>query len=417
MPEQAAATPAVRAVLTRLEARMQRERETLRAGGEFDPDQFMLPVGHDAGQLLGLLVKLGRATRILEVGTSVGYSTVWLADAAAATRGKVYSTEAVPAKHREARQNLTEAGLIGRVEMHTGDAIATIQRLAGPFDFVLIDLWKDLYIPALRALAPKLAPGALIAADNMLEPQSSRAQAGKYRRFVASLPGLETVLLPIGQGIELTRKRAQDAPLPAPVRRVLALLEQRIVREDAKRKRLGDAYRSHLGEFMLAVGHDSGQFLHLLAKHGRSTRMLELGTSAGYSTLWLADAARATGGRVVTVDNSASKHREARDFLAAAELAGRVELITADVLPTLDRLPGPFDFVLLDYDRSQFITVLDKLLPKLSPGAVIAADNMIEPLATRPAADAYRAYVAARADLETVLVPIGNGIEITRKLG
>lgn len=418
MQEQAATTPAVRGVLTRLEARMLRERETLRAGGEFDPDQFMLPIGRDAGQLLSLLIKLGRATRILEVGTSVGYSTVWLAAAAAATGGKVFSTEAVPAKHRQARENLTEAGLIGRVEMHTGDALATIHRLAGPFDFVLIDLWKDLYIPALRALAPKLAPGAIIAADNMLEPQSARADAGKYRRAVASLPDLETVLLPIGHGIELTRKRAEDAPLSAPVRRVLALLERRMAQEEATRKRLGETeYRRRLGEFMLAIGHDSGRFLHLLAKLGRCTRILELGTSAGYSTLWLADAARATGGRVVTVDHSAAKHREARDYLAAAELAGRVELVTADVLPTLDRLPGPFDFVLLDYDRSQFITVLEKLLPKLCPGALIAADNMLEPQATRPAADAYRAYLAARPDLETVLVPIGNGVEITRKLG
>jgi predicted O-methyltransferase YrrM len=71
--------------------------------------------------------------------------------------------------------------------------------------------------------------------------------------------------------------------------------------------------------------------------------------------------------------------------------------------------------VLLDYDRAEFPACLDLLMPKLAPGAVLAADNMIEPAATRLLADAYRAHVAAQPGLETVLVPVGNGIELTRK--
>lgn len=410
-------TPAAERVLARLDERIAREHALFRSGAAVDVDQMMLAVGRDAGRLLNLLAKMGRCTRLLEAGTSVGYSTVWLADAAAATDGRVVSTEKLPAKHAETRKNLTEAGLMGCVEMHTGDALATIQRHAGPFDFALIDLWKDLYIPVLQALGPKLAPGALIAADNMVYPESSRPQAERYRRFVARQGDFETVLLPIANGIEVTRKRKDEGPLPARVRRVLGRLEKRAAQEDVLRRSLGESeYRSRLSEFMLPVGPASGRFLNLLVKHGGFTRILELGTSTGYSTLWLAEGARATGGRIQTIDNSPAKHAEARANLKAAGLGERVECITADVLDTIARLPGPFDFVLLDYNRAEFIACLDLLLPKLAPGAVLAADNMIEPAATRPQADAYRAHVAIQPSLETVLVPVGNGIELTRKL-
>ncbi|HUJ75983.1 MAG TPA: O-methyltransferase, partial [bacterium] len=188
--------------------------------------------------------------------------------------------------------------------------------------------------------------------------------------------------------------------------------------EEALRKSLPEAeYRGRLGEFMLPVGPESGRFLHLLAKAGRCTRILELGTSVGYSTLWLADAARAWGGRVQTIDNSPRKLAEARANLQQAGVAQHVELIEGGVLETLARLPGPFDLVLLDYNRAEFIACVQALLPKLLPGALLAADNMLEPQATKPAADAYRAHLAAHPRLDTVLVPIGNGIEVTRFTG
>jgi len=409
-------TPAAERVLARLEVRLERERELLRSGADADMDRMMLAVGRDAGRLLNLLVKMGSCKRILEAGTSVGYSTLWLADAAEAMGGRVISAEQVSGKHAQARENLTEAGLIGTVELHTGDALATVRRHAGPFDFALLDLWKDLYIPAFAALSPKLAPGALIAADNMTAPASTRPDAARYRRFIAKQPGFETVLLPVGSGIELTRKRKGEGAMPDRVRRVLARLERRAAREDALRRALSESeYRGRLAEFMLPVGPETGRFLNLLVKHGGFRRILELGTSAGYSTLWLALGARATGGRVQSIDHSPAKHAEARATLRDAGLAGCVELITAGVLDTLARLPGPFDFVLLDYNRGEFIACLDALRDKLAPGAVLAADNMIEPAATRPQADAYRAHLAAQPDLETVLVPVGNGVELTRK--
>ncbi len=200
------------------------------------------------------------------------------------------------------------------------------------------------------------------------------------------------------------------------VQRVLARLEERSRQETALRKSLSEReYRSRLDEFMLPVGPESGRFLNLLIKLGRCTRVLELGTSVGYSALWMAEALEDTGGRMISIDRQASKLAEARTHLSEAGLLPRVELIAGDILQTLAGLPGPFDLVLLDYTRDQFIAALDALLPKLAPGALVVADNMIEPAATRAQAEAYRAHVARQPGLETVLVPIGNGMELTRK--
>ena len=407
---------AVSQVLQRLEARMAQERERFRSGADVDVDQMMLAVGRDAGQFLNILAKTGRASSILEAGTSVGYSTVWLADAAAQNRGRVISTEQLPAKHLQARDNLAEAGLLRTTELHTGDALATIRRHAGPFDFALIDLWKDLYIPVFNTMAPKLAAGALVAADNMVYPESARPQARKYQTHVRGQPGFDSVLVPIGNGIELSRKRKQEGPLTPAMRGVLNRLEKRAVKEDQVRRSLNETdYRARLSEFMLPVGPESGRFLNMLVKLGGFTRILELGTSVGYSTLWLGDAVNATGGKIQTIDFSAGKLAEAAANLKQAGIRHRVELVTGKVLDTIAQLPGPFDFVLLDYNRGEFIACLDALWPKLAPGAVLAADNMIEPAATKPQADAYRAYVASKPGLQSVLVPIGNGIEITRK--
>ena len=77
---------------------------------------------------------------------------------------------------------------------------------AGPFDLVLLDIWKDLYVPCLRAFYPKLADEGIIAADNMIEPAMLREDVRKYRAAVRALSDIQTTLLPIGSGIELSVK-------------------------------------------------------------------------------------------------------------------------------------------------------------------------------------------------------------------
>ena len=170
-------------------------------------DEFLLPVGRATGTLINLIVKGANARRILEVGSSYGYSTVWLAEAARAIDGRVVSLELRAAKTEYARAQLARADLERYVEFRVGDALASLAQLAGPFDFVLLDLWKDLYVPVFEQLHPKLAPGAIIVADNMLQPESARAHADAYRQRVHAAPGMSSVLLAVGNGLEVSRFR------------------------------------------------------------------------------------------------------------------------------------------------------------------------------------------------------------------
>jgi predicted O-methyltransferase YrrM len=198
--------PVIERVLADFERRAEDEQRRTLAPGT-DLDELLLCVGRDVGMLLYLLATGGQARRILELGTSYGYSTVWLAAAARATGGKVTSLELKEFKIEQARQALTRAGLSTRVEFHAGDCLDTLQALAGPFDFVLLDVWKDLYLPCFELVHPKLAPGGVIIADNMLLPAVVRPQAEAYRARVRKAGDMDSVLLDIGNGIEVSRKR------------------------------------------------------------------------------------------------------------------------------------------------------------------------------------------------------------------
>jgi predicted O-methyltransferase YrrM len=202
---------AVRAVIEEYEARAQREEElwaTLSAEEAMRRrDELLLAVGRGAGTLINLLVKEAGARRILEVGSSYGYSTTWLAEAAREVDGRVTSLELHRAKTDYAQRQLERAGLGRFVQFRVGDALAALAELPGPFDFALIDLWKDLYVPVFELLHPKLAPGAIIVADNMLQPESARPHARAYRARVRAAPEMSSVLLDVGNGLEVSRYR------------------------------------------------------------------------------------------------------------------------------------------------------------------------------------------------------------------
>jgi predicted O-methyltransferase YrrM len=168
-------------------------------------DEFLISIGPDTGTLLNILIKAARAKTILELGTSYGHSTVFLAEAACATGGHVISLDVSADKQRYAREQLAAAGLESFVELRTGDAREVIASLPNPLDFVLIDLWKELYIPCFDLVYPMLSDGALLAADNILFPEFSRNDMAAYRRHVRTKPGIESILLPVGSGIELSR--------------------------------------------------------------------------------------------------------------------------------------------------------------------------------------------------------------------
>src|ERR1700686_2878670 len=161
-------------------------------------DELLLPVGPATGQLMNILIKEAKAKTIPEIGTSHGYSTVWLAEAARATGGKVITLDVHAGKQEYARNALGKAGLANVVEFKLGDARESIAALSGPIDFVLLDLWKDLYIPCFDLFYSKLGAGGIVVADNMLFPEFSRADAELYRKHARAKADIQSMLLPVG---------------------------------------------------------------------------------------------------------------------------------------------------------------------------------------------------------------------------
>lgn len=168
-----------------------------------------IPVSRDQGLMLNQLARLIHARRIVEFGTSFGISTIYLA---AAVRdnggGTVIGTELEPTKHATAQRNLEEAGLADYVDIRKGDAMETLIDVDAPVDMVLLDGWKDLYIPVLELLTPKLRPEAVVMADNIftfkrsLRPYVDYVQSGEN--------GFESTTLELGEGLEFSIYRGDS---------------------------------------------------------------------------------------------------------------------------------------------------------------------------------------------------------------
>ena len=103
------------------------------------------------------------------------------------------------------REMAAKAGLVEHIDFKVGDAVELIEALPAGIDFVLLDLWKDLYTPCLEAFYPKLNPGAIIVSDNMIEPAHEHEAVMRYQRAVRSKPKMTSILVPVGSGLEISR--------------------------------------------------------------------------------------------------------------------------------------------------------------------------------------------------------------------
>lgn len=229
----------VSAVLDVYHRRMREEERTLhepQPPGSPDDwiDRYLLPVGPDTGQLIHILARSLTAPNILEIGTSYGYSGIWLADAARASGGRLTTLELRDYKSAYAREMATKAGLAGHVDFKVGDALQLIAALTFKLDFVLLDLWKDLYVPCLEAFYPKLNPGAIVVADNMLRPGGEAVK--RYGEAVRAKPGMRSVLLPVGSGIEVSRFEPASARGVAGARRTSSSTRRGDRGQPAKRR-------------------------------------------------------------------------------------------------------------------------------------------------------------------------------------
>jgi predicted O-methyltransferase YrrM len=172
--------------------------EVLKDGAARD---LYLPVSPEQGRFLYLMGRTVGARTIVEFGTSFGLSTIYLAAAVADNGGgKVIGTELEPNKHAVATDNLAAAGFRDVAEVRLGDALETLRDVPGPVDMVLLDGWKDLYMPVLELLKPKLRKGSVVLADNIftfkkaLRPFVEYMQSGKN--------GFQSTTLRIADGFE-----------------------------------------------------------------------------------------------------------------------------------------------------------------------------------------------------------------------
>ncbi len=173
--------------------------------------------------------------------------------------------------------------------------------------------------------------------------------------------------------------------------------------------RIHDAQEPEHSRKLLNLEPETAAIVSILARSSRARRLLEIGTSNGYSTIWLASSVGPEGGHVVSIDRSRDKHRMAHDNLLEAGLLQYVDLRVGDATEVIKTLPGPFDFVFFDADRTSAPGQLALLLPKLAPQALVLADNAL----SHPDEIAgYLTMVKSLEQFQHVLIPVGKGLSV-----
>lgn len=207
-------------VLDRLGEQADRERSD---EAVIPDDERMLAITKDTGIYFNILLKAIRVRRILEIGTSIGYSTLWFSDAIkynsdiSLSEKSIVTIDGNPAKIKRARKNFEEAGVSNMIETREGLAVDVLKEMladyqnsknqnAVQFDFIFIDADKENVIAYFDLVFPMLRTGGIIAADNILSPEPLVAEMAKYCRYVRSRQDVQSVTVPIGMGEEITIK-------------------------------------------------------------------------------------------------------------------------------------------------------------------------------------------------------------------
>ena len=168
--------------------------------------------------------------------------------------------------------------------------------------------------------------------------------------------------------------------------------------------------RKHDGYWNISP--DTGEFFHILVLISKAKNNLEVGTSNGYSTIWLGEAAKQNNGKITTIEISEHKAKMAAENFKRAKL-NNIKIVHGDALKEIPKLKGKFDFMFLDAMKEDYINYFKLAYPKLAKNAVVAADNAI--MFERYMRD-YLDYVRSSKSLRSVLVPIGSGVEFSLKL-
>ncbi len=173
----------------------------------------MLSITRNIGLFYNIFLRSTGAKNILEIGTSVGYSTIWFAEALRENLGtKIISLEQDSKKIERAKKNFVTAGVEQYVEILQGDALETLSKISNQkeslskFDFIFIDADKERYIQYFDMSLPLLKKGGVIGADNIVYPERFNEMMKDYVNHVKNTPNVRTVTIPIDNGEEITMK-------------------------------------------------------------------------------------------------------------------------------------------------------------------------------------------------------------------
>jgi predicted O-methyltransferase YrrM len=174
-----------------------------------DRSQKMLNITPDTGEFLSILVRLQPAKRVLEIGTSNGYSTLWLADAVSGTDGIVETVERNPEKVRLARVNFERSGLSRFISLVEADAAEVLAAATdSTYDFVFLDSERTEYLSWRPHILRVLRPGGLVVCDNAI---SHKHELEEFTAAVRRTPSCSMCLVPVGKGelLILKHRRAR----------------------------------------------------------------------------------------------------------------------------------------------------------------------------------------------------------------
>jgi predicted O-methyltransferase YrrM len=160
-------------------------------------------VPYEAAKMASILAVSNKARIIVEVGSGIGYATLWLAYAASLTGGQVVTCELDPAKAEQTRANLDQAGMAAYVEILSGDARDTLRQREEAVDFLFLDGENSQYETYFDVVYKQMGVGALIVASGVVADEDELAD---YTTYVQNHPNLESVTVPIGDGLEVSAK-------------------------------------------------------------------------------------------------------------------------------------------------------------------------------------------------------------------
>lgn len=170
-------------------------------------------IGPVVARMIYLVAQISGAKRIFEMGSAIGYSTIWLARAAG-TEAEVYYTDGDPANAARARGYFKRAGVENSIQIMTGDAVNLIDQVPGEFDLIFIDVDKHQYPEALRKAVPRLRSGGLLLTDNALwsgkvsrRSTDTRTRAiQQFNKLIYSSSELFPIIIPLRDGVAVCRK-------------------------------------------------------------------------------------------------------------------------------------------------------------------------------------------------------------------